>query len=212
MQSVRQIFFDLDGTLWPPESVVLPAFRQTFQQLGLPLPAEATLLKTLGYPVDEIWRMLLPGLPAAVRCRARSLMGEAELAILRSGGGAAFPGVRETLLRLREAGIQLYILSNCETDYLQLVPDALGLADCFDGRYCADQFPGLTKAEILQQILQRRPLPAAMVGDRFHDIEAGKLNNLFTVGCRFGHGDDAELAGADCVIDSFLQLTSIFGV
>lgn len=206
---VKTVFFDLDGTLWPPHSVVLPAFRQVFCELGLPVPADDILLDTLGYPIDEIWLRLLPTAEAATRDLANQMMGQAETALITEGKGTLFAGVAHTLEALSTAGCALYILSNCQSEYLQVVPDALGIGQFFTGRFCAGEFPGLSKAEILTKLLPTVQQPAAMVGDRWHDIAAGKQNGLLSIGCSYGLGTDQELAEADVLIRAFPELLSI---
>lgn len=206
---VRSVFFDLDGTLWAPHSVVLPAFRQVFDRLGWSVPDDATLLDTLGYQNEVIWQRLLPGAGAAARQQADQLMAEAELELIRSGVGRPFPQVDETLAALAGAGCSLYILSNCGSGYLQAVPDALGIGRHFSDRFCAGDFPGLTKSQILTRVLPTAPQPAAMVGDRWHDIAAGVENGLLTIGCCFGVGQSTELDQADYRIRSFAELWPI---
>lgn len=207
--SIRTVFFDLDATLWPPHSVALPAFRQALKELGHPVPSDEVLLGTLGYPTEEIWQKLLPDATPALRQRANELMGRIELALLQQGKAQTFPGVATTLQHLRDAGLVLCILSNCDSDYLQAVPDALGIGHFFSERFCAGDFPGLTKSEILRQALPRFQQPAAMVGDRWHDIEAGGDNNLLTIGCAFGLGQEQELLDADYRIHDFRELEQL---
>lgn len=206
---IRTVFFDLDGTLWPPHSVALPAFQRVLQELGCPIPGDDALLATLGYPTEEIWQKLLPNAASEVRQQANLLMEKAELELLRQGRAQPFPEVNSTLKRFFDAGVNLCILSNCEGGYLQAVPDALGIGHYFTARFCAGNFPGLTKSQILGQVLPRFPQPAAMVGDRWHDIEAGKDNNLLTIGCAYGLGNEQELAAADYRIRQFSQLEQI---
>lgn len=207
--SIRTVFFDLDATLWPPHSVALPGFRQVLAELGQPIPSDEALLGTLGYPTPEIWQKLMPDATDELQQQANTLMGEKEVALLKQGLATPFPGVSETLQRLRDSGLVLCILSNCDSYYLQAVPDALGIGHYFTERFCAADFPGLTKSEILRQVLPCFQQPAAMVGDRWHDMEAGSDNNLLTIGCAFGLGQDKELATADHRIQHFAQLESI---
>ncbi|MGI6357354.1 MAG: HAD family hydrolase [Bacillota bacterium] len=206
---VKTVLFDLDGTLWAPHSVVLPAYRRVFDQLGLPLPDEDTLLDTLGYQNDQIWRRLLPEADSATRERADRLMEQAEHDLLLAGHGEPFPGVRGTLAALVEAGCSLYVLSNCGAKYLHTVPECLGIDTYLQDRFCAGDFPGLSKQQILSTVLPQLQLPAAMVGDRWHDIAAGKGNGLLTIGCRFGMGDEQELSQADHLIDQFSDLLKV---
>jgi phosphoglycolate phosphatase-like HAD superfamily hydrolase len=202
----------LDGTLWAPHAVVLPAFGRVFRQLQLPAPDETVLLDTLGYQNDQIWRRLLPKSSPEARELANRLMAKAELDLIREGVAKPFPGVAQTLQSLAQAGCSLYILSNCGPEYLRAVPDALGIGHLFTGRFCAGDFPGLTKAEILALQLPAITLPGAMVGDRWHDMEAGRLNGFLTIGCCFGVGNDQELQQADHLIHRFVDLLAVFGL
>ena len=48
-----------------------------------------------------------------------------------------------------------------------------------------------------------------MVGDSINDIAAGHGAGVITIGCRYGYGDAAELAGADYRVDAFTELLGI---
>lgn len=203
-----KIYFDLDGTLWQPHAVAIAAFKQTLKRLGLPQKSDAELLDTLGYPIPEIWQRLWPGGTPRNHQRAAALMDEEETRLLRAGHGELYTGVLETLQQLKEWGCSLYILSNCGTNYLHEVPQALKIYGLFSGFYCAEMYPGSTKAEILKQLLQGDTC-ALMVGDRHHDIEAGRANGIPTVWCRYGLARPGEISGADYVIDRFDELLPI---
>jgi phosphoglycolate phosphatase len=49
-----------------------------------------------------------------------------------------------------------------------------------------------------------RPVSAAIIGDRHHDVEAGRANGIASIGVTWGFGSREELegAGADVVLDS----------
>ncbi len=209
MLPIRTVFFDLDATLWPPHDVAVTAFRQVLEKLGQPVPSDEVLLSNLGYQTSEIWQRLLPNATPELQQQARQLMGVTELALLKQGTARPFPGVVQTLAQLHQAGLVLCILSNCEGNYLRAVPDALGIGRYFSNRFCAEDYPGRTKSEILRQVLPSFEQPAAMVGDRWHDIKAGLSNGLLTIGCAFGVGQENELAAAHYRIQEFSQLTTI---
>ena len=209
MQTIRAAVFDLDGTLWQPRSVVLPAYRRVFSQIGVPCPPDEVLLETLGHPFDVIWQKVLPGAEASVVSRAHDLMIEAERHYLYANDIDPFPGVLETLRFLQQNDVATFILSNCQRDYLDLVPDRLGIGGLLTDRYCAEDFPGLSKAEIIRTVRPLIERPAVMVGDRFHDIEAGRENGLLTIACRFGFGGDDEFMGADFLAQSFCEVQEI---
>jgi len=206
----KAAIFDLDGTLWDATQVALPAFREVFEALKLPVPSETVLAKTLGYPLPEIWQMILPHCDQTLKSRADALMEQAELRIIQERKPRPFIGVEDTLRFIRSLGYKTYICSNCGPSYIQFVPDNLQIGGLFDARYAAGQFPGLKKAEIVAIIKKQHSITEGfMVGDRFHDLEAGKANSLITVGCLFGTGSREELQAAEHRISSFLELQAI---
>jgi phosphoglycolate phosphatase len=55
--------------------------------------------------------------------------------------------------------------------------------------------------------------PAAIVGDRHHDVEAGRAHGLYTVGVTWGIGSEAELraAGASHIVHRPDELVALLG-
>lgn len=207
---LKAVIFDLDGTLWDARQVAIPAFREVLTTLGLPLPSDEVLAHTLGYPLHEIWEMLLPPEHRHLSLWADQLMERAELCLVDELQVLPFPGVHETLSHIRDLGYKTYICSNCSPNYLEFVTHQLDLVTLFDARYCAGQFPGLTKVDLVALVKERHHITGGyMVGDRFHDMLAGQANSLLTVGCSFGTGQPTELARADFTIATFASLKSI---
>jgi len=207
---VKAVIFDLDGTLWDARQVAIPAFREVLSTLGLPLPSDDVLANTLGYPLHEIWEMLLPAKHRHLSPQADQLMERAELRLVDELQALPFPGVRETLSHIRDLGYQTYICSNCAPNYLEFVTRHLDLVALFDARYCAGQFPGLTKIELVSLVKERHHIAGGyMVGDRFHDMLAGHANSLLTIGCLFGTGQTEEFTNADFTIDTFASLKGV---
>lgn len=215
-QSVRTIIFDLDGTLFQTEELAVPAFRDTISRLrdeGLysgPGHSDVRLLSMFGKTNTEIWAELLPGVPAGTVAKADEYMLYYELLRLRQGKGGPYPGVAETLTRLKERGYRLCIASNGGEGYVTGVAEFY-FAGLFAGVYSAGGSGTRSKAELVRLILERyADGSAAMVGDRSSDVEAGKANGLLTIGCNYGFGKAEELAGADHVITDFLQIQGLF--
>ena len=208
--SLKAAIFDLDGTLWDATTVALPAFRSVLARLQLPPVPDSRLASALGYPLPEIWGILLPPEELHRAGDADKLMEETEAELLSCGQGQPFPQVLDTLTLIRQRGYLTFICSNCQPNYLKFTPDRLGLSHLFDGSYCAGQFQGLTKVDIVRLIKARHGVTRGfMIGDRFHDVEAGLANGLTTVGCLFGTGTRAELERADHLITNFGELEAL---
>ena len=128
----KAVIFDLDGTLWPATEIAIPAFRQVFHELNLPEPNDETLARTLGYPLEEIWDILLPKDKRHLSSIADELMDQAEAHLLATGIGRTFADVKEVLMYIREQGYMTFICSNCQSTYVEFTPKALGISHLFN--------------------------------------------------------------------------------
>ncbi|GGI99906.1 MTA/SAH nucleosidase [Alicyclobacillus cellulosilyticus] len=212
------ILFDLDGTLFRTETLSLPAYHATFDRLraeGLwqgATPPEERFLGSLGMLLPEIWRRVLgdDASPQLVQ-RADALLLEQQLQKLREGFGVLYPGVAETLAALADRGIRLFVASNGLEAYVKEVIRHKGVARLFTGLYSAGEYRTRSKVELVRLILDQHGIRRAwMVGDRASDVEAGKENGLFVVGCDYAaFHEDGELQGADVVIHAFSELLGL---
>ncbi|MCE5171274.1 HAD hydrolase-like protein [Paenibacillus profundus] len=212
------MIFDMDGTLFRTETLLIPAYHRLFDQLrseGLfegPTPPEELILSSLGMLLEAIWKRVMPDASDEARQRADDLLLEYELAGLTEGHSELYPQVRETLSELHKAGVKLFVASNGLEDYVQGVSDAHCLTELFTGIYSAGGRQTSTKVELVQLLLQEHNIASAwMVGDRSSDVEAGKGNELTVIGCQYaGFGREEELQGSDCFIYQFEELLELY--
>lgn len=211
------ILFDLDGTLFRTETLSIPAYHATFDQMRREgsyhgdTPSEDIFLGSLGLLLKEIWARVLPTSSMETRARADELLIEHQLRLLREGYGEMYPGVEETLLQLKEAGIRLFVASNGLEDYVKQVIHAKGMDHFFDGMYSAGEYQTASKVDLVRILLEKHDVQTAwMCGDRKSDVEAGRKNELYTVYCNYGGFNDvAEADGADVVIHEFVELRAL---
>lgn len=217
LEKPEAMIFDMDGTLLRTETLVLTAYRRTFDQLrkeGLytgETPPEQRILGCLGMLLDEVWRVVIPDSDEAVRQRANELLLQYQIEDLKQGGGELYPGVPDTLRKLHERGIRLFVASNGLEDYIKSIIRYKGLAPYFEGLYSAGEYRTSTKAELVGLLLSRHGLRRAwMVGDRSSDVEAGIRNGLPVIGCGYaGFAAGGELKGATRIIRSFPELLEL---
>lgn len=213
------MIFDLDGTLFQTETLLLPAYRATFDRLreeGLyegETPPEKYVLSGLGMLLEHIWQMVMPEVDQAVHRRADELLLKLQIEGMERGDGKLYDGVAHTLQGLRSRGIRLFIASNGLEDYVKGVIRYQGLETLFEpgGLYSAGEYRTRSKADLIRMLLDRHGVSSAwMVGDRSSDVEAGHANGLFVVGCDYaGFRKEGELDQADVRIADFSELLKL---
>jgi len=207
MVIAMKIIFDVDGTLFEAFKIALPAFQKVLEHYNKTY-SEVELKDMLGRPNLEIWATLLPEEDEDGRQRAFALMDEEELNLIKNDAGQLYDDVKATLKTLFDQGHQLYTLSNCAIEYLHTIVEHFGLQAYFTELICADHYPGESKVQILARILQGET-DAVMIGDRFHDIIAGKVNQVATIWCSYGYGLKSEIMGADYTVSRFVEILPI---
>lgn len=212
------IIFDMDGTLFRTETLLLPSYRRMFERLreeGLHkggTPSPDIILGALGMLLKDIWARVMPEASESARARADELLLEEQLNGMKLGTGELYPGVKETLAQLHAWGFRLFVASNGLEGYVKGVAEAYGISQWFEGLYSAGEYETASKVELVRLLLARHNVQTAwMVGDRSSDVEAGKMNGLSVVGCRYAEFgvSEGELDGSDMIIHSFPELLSL---
>lgn len=213
------MIFDLDGTLFQTETLLLPAYHATFEQLraeGLfqgETPDEKYMLSGLGMLLEHIWQLVIPDADVKVHRRADELLLQLQVEGMARGEGKLYDGVAETLRELRRRGVRLFIASNGLEAYVKGVIRHQGLKPLFEaeGLYSAGEYATRSKVDLVRQLLDKHGIENAwMVGDRSSDVEAGHANGLFVVGCDYaGFRKEGELDQADVRIADFRDLPAL---
>jgi len=173
------IILDVDGTLWDSTGLVAEAYRRSFKKHGIDGErVSPDILKCLfGRPMDEIFDELLPDIPEETRRDAQkeAIFFEDEI-LLNDPCDIFFPGVIETIKDLSEKK-PLFIVSNCQKGYIELVMEKGGLKDFITDFECFGN-NGRTKAENLRLVIKRNALKSPLYvgdteGDRLSCEETG---------------------------------------
>ena len=99
----------------------------------------------------------------------------------------------------------MVFLSNCSRHYRDKVREKYHLEEYFDEFLCAEDFPGKTKGEIIEETKENFPPGVAVIGDRHHDMEGAKEHGLLPIFCTYGFGEKEE--GEGCIaISSFKEV------
>lgn len=215
----RAVIFDMDGTLFETDTLLIPVHQRVFQTLrdeGLytkDTPPVELLLGCLGMLLEDIWKTVMPDSSEEARKRADVLLLQYESEGLAAGEGRLYPYVADTLAELKEKGAKLFVASNGLEEYVKGVAKHKGIAPLFNGIYSAGEYGTVSKVDLVARLLQDHGLGSEgvwMVGDRSSDVEAGRSNGLLTIGCAYAtYGRAAELADADIRISDFRELLQL---
>lgn len=212
------MIFDMDGTLFKTETLLIPAYHKLFDRLRQEnlytgeTPPEELILGSLGMLLSDIWRKVMPDQDETVHRRADDLLLQLELEGLTEYATELYPKVQETLDKLHNQGVRLFVASNGLEDYVKEVAKAHRIFPLFESLYSAGEYQTTSKVDLVKLLLEQHGVHRAwMVGDRSSDVEAGKKNGLSVIGCAYaGFGHEGELEEADVLISSFDELTTLY--
>ena len=210
---VQTVLFDFDGTLADSGPTIMAAAAATLEHFGYPVPPPEHLRGFVGPPLLQGITGIL-GVPveraADFRFHYRSLYIE------RMTEAPLFPGVRDLLTGLGNAGWVLGVASSKREDLVQRIIAAHGLTEAFTviaGADVAERHAG--KAWVVGQALTRLThagvdgSSAVLVGDRHHDVAGAADHGLRSVFAAWGYGTPAEATGAWAVADTPAEVARV---
>ena len=213
---MKLLIFDFDGTLADTNRAILLTIAQTLDELGQKPPPGEDFTPYIGLPLARIFELACgtrdEQLVARAVRRYRERFPENCKTSVR-----LFPGVREGLSQLRDAGLVLAIASSRGKSSLLALTDHLGITAEFAHIAGEEDVANPKPAPDIARLVAHRagvPADCAMfVGDTVFDIACDKAAGMTTCGVSYGNHTGAQLleAGADHVIDAFSELPAVIG-
>ncbi len=188
---LKQIIFDLDGTLIDSADSILLAFKGAFKQADIK-PTMPLTKNIIGPPLKETLTVLSSSkdtktidLLAALFMQQYDTVGYQETVV--------FDQINEMLVRLNQLPIDLYIATNKRIKPTMLILKHLGWLDYFKGIYALDEPSVLAnnKTVLIANVLEKHqivPTETYYVGDTTGDKEAADNNNLYFSYANWGFG------------------------
>lgn len=204
------IIFDVDGTLWDSTETVAAAWNQAAEEFGgLNAHLSGVILKKqFGKPMNVIFKELFPSLSPKDRSRLEILCDEQERIYLKKTPGLFYPDVFDTIKTLSKSW-PLFIVSNCQAGYIDLVLEAGKLSPFIKGQLCLGE-TGLSKGKTLRSLMTRFGLESAVyVGDTQGDREACQEAGIPFIWATYGFGALSEASAAECSIHKLNELSPL---
>ena len=205
----ESLIFDIDGTLWNSTALVARGYNAQLRDEGLEdcFVTPEDLKGLFGRTMTEIADVLFSHIPVPERYRLMERCMAREEAFLRGDPcRVGYPGVKETLTAL-SGRHRLFIVSNSQKGYPELVVEKLGLQGLFTDHLCFGD-TGKSKGETIRRLMEKNGISDAVyIGDTQGDLEASVYAGIPFVFCRFGFGSPERY---DAAISGFSQLTTLF--
>ncbi len=195
------IFFDLDGTLTDPAQGITNSFIHALKFYGLPIPSYKELCKLIGPPLPYSFETTFGfDHDKAMEAVAKYREYFASKGLFEN---KVYPGIPELLQTLKEQGKHLVVATSKPEEYSIKILEHFKLSQYFD-HICGSLMDESRskKAEVIayaMQVCRLAPEDSScilMVGDRFHDIEGARANNIKSCGVLYGYGSKTELEQA----------------
>lgn len=208
MQHFDSIIFDLDGTLWDASDTCADAWNIALNNLGIndrKVTADE-IQKVTGMPFEECVRALFTDFPQGRIEQLADEIDVQERTALMINGGQLYDGVVAGIELLAQH-YKLFIVSNCQSWYLQLFLDQHEMRSKFLAISCHGG-SGIGKTDMISKICDSHQLRSPIYigdtkGDQIASVEAGVAFGFASYG--FGESD-----APDYTFSSFTQLTQWF--
>ena len=198
MERIKNVLFDLDGTLTDPAEGITNALMHAQRRLGRTVSPREELYVFIGPPLIEMF-MSEWGLTRAEAEQALLYYRE-HFSVKGLFENVPYPGIGDCLAALRAAGLRLFVATS------KPEPLSLRILEHFDLLQYFEAVAGSTldetrtkKGEVIAYALSTYgldPSETVMVGDREHDVIGARENGLPCIGVLYGYGSREELTAA----------------
>ena len=213
MEHIKNVLFDLDGTLTDPAEGITNALMHAQRRLGMAVSPREALYVFIGPPLIETF-MSEWGLTRAEADQALLYYRE-HFSVKGLFENVPYPGIGACLADLKAADLRLFVATS------KPEPLSLRILKHFDLLQYFEAVAGSTmdeqrtkKGEVIAYALDTYhldPSETVMVGDRKHDVLGARENGLPCIGVLYGYGSRAELveAGAAALAADLGELSAL---
>lgn len=205
---MKNIILDVDGTLWDTTEVVAKAWNRAISEVGgtAAIITPSVLKNEFGKPMDIIANNLFPDASEKERELILEKCCEYEHEALNENmDDLLFPGVKETLRKLSEK-CRLFIVSNCQSGYIELFMKKVGIEEYITDYECFGD-TNKSKGENIKLVIERDNLDDAVyVGDTQGDYDAAVFAEIPFIFAKYGFGNPENCYMAIGEIKELLDL------
>lgn len=185
----KGIIFDVDGTLWDAAVQVVDSWNEVLSahsEVDVRITVQE-MYDNMGKTMDELGKAFFPMLSHEERMKLMKECMDFENHYLESHPGRLYPDVKEMFIQL-SARYELYIVSNCQCGYIEVLLKSCGLGEYVRDIECFGN-TGLPKGDNIRMVIQRNHLDKCFyVGDTAMDQAAAAIAQIPFVHAAYGYG------------------------
>ena len=206
----RLVVFDWEGTLGDTLGHVLNTLVEEAARLELGEVDELLARQYVMLGLAKAINKLFPRV--SLHQHEQLLQAVQEVLSTTSADACLFPGAKQCVEDMHQAGMALAIATNKGPQSLQRVLQESGLDDFFKVTRAAGQVPPKPCPQMIEEIMAvfgETPSETLMIGDSVADLEMASRAGVDAIGIDFYHQQKAALleAGALAVFDNYTELT-----
>jgi len=183
------IIFDMDGTLWDSADGVAKSWTQVIHneyKKDMDI-TEADVKAVMGKTMDVIAQIVFPELDKEAQQALLEKCCDWENEYLRRNGGKLYPELEVTLKKLKE-NYHLYIVSNCQSGYIEAFLDYYNFGQYFEDIECYGNNEK-SKGDNIRLVMDRNGLEQTIyVGDIQGDYDATMQAGAAFIHAKYGFG------------------------
>jgi len=183
----KAVIFDLDGTLWNPCKEVAISWNLATKDINI---EEITLKRVeglMGKNQQEIAKDLFSSFSIEEGLEILNKCFDYEEEYIKKHGATLYENLENTLIELKK-NYELYIVSNCQTGYIETFLDFYNFHNYFVDIECAGN-TNLSKGENINLIIERNNIEKSFyIGDTMGDYTAAKFAKVPFVYAKYGLG------------------------
>ncbi|MDD5899872.1 MAG: HAD family hydrolase [Lachnospiraceae bacterium] len=201
------IIFDMDGTLWDSAEEVARSWTRVVNSEydTERIITTEEIQGVMGKTMDKIAEFLFPELEEPARLTLLEHCCRDENEYLRVHGGRLYPDLEETLAELKKE-YELYIVSNCQSGYIEAFLEHYGFGKFFSDIECFGN-NGLQKSDNIRRLAERNGLTKAVyVGDTQGDYDATVAAGLPFIYAAYGFGTVVQKTPVICCVKELISV------
>ena len=201
---VKNILFDLDGTLTDSGEGIMNCAAYAMEKLGISVPPREALRVFVGPPLWDTFRDF--GVPENQLDEAVSIFRSRYVPIGKFEN-VPYPGIPEMLETLCAEGKKLYVATSKPEKTALEILDHFQLSRYFS-RICgaSEDLSRSSKEDVIAYLLRTdaNRENSVMVGDTKFDVLGAAAHGIPTIGVSWGYGSTEEMlaSGATAIVDT----------